>query len=117
MDTLDDKEMNRLGKLLIIEDKYIMFATKHLYMTNGAILMTPNATSGGVVTEELKNMFVKHVDDNIIAINEDTNVLTITGTHGDPCGVSALTDKNQADYELYVKDCKKIGILPSTQET
>ena len=112
LEELDDKRHIRLGKLLIIEDKYIMFATKHFYMTEGAILMTPNATSGNGITEELKKMLVKHVKKKMIDNNEDTKVLTITGTHGDSSGVSALTDINQAEYELYEEDCKKIGILP-----
>ena len=112
MDALDYKEMDRLGKLLIIEDKYIMFATKHFYMADGAILMSPNATSGRGITEELKEMLVKHVADNIIANTEDTRVLTISGTHGDQGGASALSEKDMAEYELYEDDCKIIGIVP-----
>jgi hypothetical protein len=108
LEELDDKRHIRLGKLLIIKDKYIMFATKHFYMTDGAILMTPNATSGSGITEELKEMLFKNVKKKMIDNTEDTKVLTMTGTHGDSSGVSALTDKNQAEYELYEEDCKKM---------
>ena len=80
-----------------------MFATKQLHVRDGALLITPNATSRSGIYEELKDMLVKHVDATMIANNGDTKVLTVTGTREDQRGVSSLTDKELGKFTMVVQ--------------
>ena len=78
----------------------------------GSIMLATTPITGTAALVQLARLLRKWLKSGQIKNEEATKILILSGSHGTPAGLSVLSDKEQAHYTFYARDCSKVGFSP-----